>query len=64
MVNMTDSYFLLLFFLSNVGKDAEVKREVKLTARKPGKRILLVAFDSDQLSQVDGSVELEISISE
>lgn len=51
----------MVISLGIVAPHAEIKRDVTLTARKPGKRTLLVDFDSDQLSQVHGDVEIEIS---
>ncbi|XP_072046501.1 protein-glutamine gamma-glutamyltransferase K-like [Amphiura filiformis] len=46
--------------LNNVSPRAEVKQKVTLKAQKPGRRTLIVDFDSDQLSQVHGDVDLEI----
>lgn len=45
----------------DIAPHEDVKGEVKLRARKAGKRTLIVDFDSDQLSQVHGEVEVEIT---
>ncbi|XP_077993726.1 protein-glutamine gamma-glutamyltransferase K-like [Glandiceps talaboti] len=38
----------------------ELKTEVELTPRKAGKKVIVISFDSDQLTQVTGSLDIEV----
>ena len=51
--------FVVVF--SDIPPNGEAKKEVVLTAKKAGKKTLVVDFDSDQLSQVHADVDLQVT---